>query len=117
MAEQDSTTEQAQESQEKKDWVPGPKAVEDVKDRLLSLAAFAFLGKRAFMEGDYSEGGWEKYLRSIGNVFTPDSLTEAAFEGLLKMACDMWNELFDPKDAVEGQVIDRTVAAPGGGEA
>jgi len=117
MATEHLTTEAPEQNQEKKDWVPGPKAVEDVKDRLLSLAAFAFLGKRAFMEGDYSEEGWEEYLRSIGNVFTPESLTEAAFEGLLKMACDMWNELFDPKDAVEGQVIDRTVAAPGGGEA
>lgn len=60
------------------------------------------------MDGDLSEEGWDEYLKSIGNVFTMDSLREAAFEALLKMACDAWNELYDPKDAVEGQVIDMT---------
>lgn len=107
MAEKDSTT--------KMEWVPGPKTVENVKDRLQAITAFAFLGKKAFMDGDYSEEGWEKYLERIGSPFGIDHLREAAFEALLKMASDAWQELFDPQDAVEGQVIDRTVAAPEGG--
>lgn len=105
------------EVQEKKERVPGPKSVESVKDRLQTIAAFGFLGKKAFMDGDYSEEGWKEYLESIESPFLMDHLREAAFEALLKMASDAWNELFDPKDAVEGQVIDRTVAAPKGGEA
>lgn len=105
------------ENQEKKELVPGPKTVEGVKDRLQTIAAFGFLGKKAFMDGDYSEEGWKKYLESIESPFGMDHLREAAFEALLKMAADAWNELFDPKDAVEGKLIDRTVAAPKGGKA
>jgi hypothetical protein len=104
------------EIQVKKERVPGPKTVEGVKDRLQTIAAFGFLGKKAFMDGDYSEEGWKKYLKSIDSPFDMDHLSEAAFEALLKMAADAWNELFDPQDAVEGELIDRTTAAPGGGE-
>ena len=103
-----------EKTQVKEEQVPGPKSVESIKDRLQTMAAFAFLGKRAFMEGDLTEEGWEKYLESIESPFSVDGIREVAFEALFKMAGDAWTELFDPMDAIEGKPIDRTIAAPEG---
>jgi hypothetical protein len=88
-------------------WTPGPGSVEAVKRRLEMVAAFAFLGKRSLMDGDYGKEGWAKHLSEIDCPFDLESLTEMAFEGLFKMACEAWRELFDPKDAVEGRLIYR----------
>jgi len=109
MAEKDSTTQP---------WGVGPKTIDKARDRLAVMAAFAYLGKKAFMEGDFDDEGWEEYLKSIDSPFNLDHLREAAFEGLLKMACDTWHEINDPLDAVEGKIIDRTKppAAREGGE-
>ena len=116
MAEQDSTTETT--PKEKPKWSAGPKAVGIVKDQLGVIIAFSYLGKRAYMEGDYSAEGWKEYLSKIGSPFGEfelNGIAEMAFEGLLKMACEAWHELNDPADAVEGKHIDRTRPAPEGG--
>jgi len=104
MSLQNSTT----GNDQKKERSPGPATVGKVQDRLETLAAFAYLGKRAYMDGGYDDEGWEKFLSTINSPFAEEHLRERAFEELLKIACEAWTELSFPKDAVEGQLIDRT---------
>jgi len=96
---------EATKNEKKLIFAPGPDTVKMVQDRLTMAAAFAFLGKRAFMDGGMSDEGWEDYLREIGSPFSLDHLAEAAYEGLLKMVGDTWKMLFDPIDAIEGQFL------------
>lgn len=110
MAEKDANTKSAKEKAPKElKWGPGPDTVDKVQDKLGTIIAFAFLGKRAFMDGNYSPERWKQYLREIDSPYGDDfeGLTEMAFEGLLKMACQAWMELCDPEDAIEGPVIQR----------
>ena len=71
------------------------------------------------MDGDLSPEGWNQYFSEIDSPdgqYDRDSLTELAFDGLLRMASEIWQMLNDPDDEVEGQHIDRTQAAAQGGE-
>lgn len=92
----------------------------NAQDRLRLILAFAYLGKRAYMDGNNSEDGWHEYFAEVNSpdgVYGMDGLAEAAFDGLLRMACEVWQMLNEPEDVVEGQHIDRTQApAPAGGE-
>jgi len=115
MAESDSTT-KAPEKQSTSEIVPGPTTVKKVKSRLAILAAFAYLGKRAYMpDGDYTQEGWESFLESIDSPWTEEHLREIAFEALLKIASQAWTELFCPDDIVKGQIFNQAPAQ--GGEA
>lgn len=107
-----------EEAPQKLEWGPGPDTVDKVQDKLGTIIAFAFLGKKAFMDGDYGPGGWEKFLESIGSPYgyNFEGLAELAFEGLLRIACEAWQELDDPQDAIEGQVIQRVPAEEPGGQ-
>lgn len=93
----------------------GPATESAVNEQLEMVMAFAFLGKRAFAD---QEGGrdWTQYLSEIGCPFDQERLVERAFESLLKVACKAWNEMFEPRDSVKGQLIDRTKKAAAGGE-
>lgn len=120
MAEQNSTTITPKKGQEQEpERVPGPETVYEAQDRLRRIIALAYLGKRAFMEGDLSNEGWHQYFSEINcpdGEYDLDSLVEMAFDELLRMTSGVWQMLNDPADAVEGKHIDRTQAAPGGGE-
>lgn len=97
----------------------GPESVYNAQEKLRMIIAFAYLGKRAFMDGHLTNEGWHQYFSEVDcpdGQYDLDSLAEFAFDGLLRMASEVWNMLNDPKDVVEGKVIDRTQAAPGGGE-
>ena len=95
---------------------PGPQTEQAVHDRLEIIAAFAYLGKRALMDGGYTPEGWEIYLKEIDCPLDSERLMEKAFEGLLQLACAAWQMLFNPKDSIQGKVIDRAKAEPTGGE-
>ena len=100
-------------------WSAGPESVYNAQEKLRMIIAFAYLGKRAFMEGDLTNEGWNKYFSEVDcpdGQYDLDSLAEFAFDGLLRMASEVWNMLNEPEDAVEGKVIDRTQPAPEGGE-
>lgn len=120
MAENDSTTINPEKGPEQEPkYVPGPKTVYEAQDRLASIIAFAFLGKRAFMDGDYTEEGWYNYFSRIGCPFGQyelDGLVEMAFDELLRMASEIWQMLNDPADAIKGQPIDRTAPPAGAAE-
>jgi hypothetical protein len=79
-----------------------PKTVEKVRDRLEVLAAFAYLGQRAYMEGGYTAEGWEEYLRSIETPWDEEHMREVAFGELLKIASATWMMLLDPEQVIEG---------------
>lgn len=72
--------------------------------------AVAFLGKRAFTDSHRSVD-WGQYLAEIGCPFDQERLAERAFEVLLKVASNAWNEMFEPRDSVKGELIDRTKKA------
>lgn len=92
----------------------GPATESALNEQLELVMAFAFLGKRAFTEGGED---WAQYLAEIGCPFDEERLIERAFEGLLKVACQAWHEMFEPRDSIKGQLIDRTKkATPGGAE-
>ena len=92
----------------------GPRTEAAVNEQLEMVMAFAYLGKRAFTDAGRD---WDKYLSEIGCPIDEEGLIERAFEGLLQVACTAWNEIFEPRDSVKGQLIDRTPkAAPIGGE-
>lgn len=109
-----------EEAPQEMKWGPGPGTVSKVQEKLRTIIAFAFLGKRAYMEGDYDLKGWNKYFQEIGGPDGQfgdlDGLAEMAFDGLLKMACEAWQELFEPTDAIEGPVIQRVPAEELGGK-
>jgi hypothetical protein len=108
----------------RKELGPGPQTMSRVQEKLGTIIALAFLGKRAYMDGDYDLAGWHHYFREVrcplGQYGDLDDLAEMAFDGLLRIAAEVWQELDDPKDAVEGEVIDRirprTKPEPEGGE-
>ncbi len=100
-----STKPAKEEASKELKWAPGPDTVSKVQDKLGIVIAFAFLGKKAMMDGDYGPGGWKKFLRSIDCPYVEEGLQELAFETLLKIACEAWQDLFDPKDAIEWPVI------------
>jgi hypothetical protein len=92
----------------------GPRTEAAVNEQLEMVMAFAFLGKRAFTDAGRD---WDQYLSKIGCPIDEEGLIERAFEGLLQVACTAWNEMFEPRDSVKGQLIDRTKKeAPAGGE-
>lgn len=90
----------------------GPRTEAAVNEKLEMVMAFAFLGKRAYTDSE----DWEKYLSKIGCPLDEETLIERAFDGLLKVACTAWNEMFEPRDSVKGQLIDRIKKAAAGGE-
>ena len=116
MAENDLTTPRGEQEEpgkpQKETYGFGPATEVAVNEQLEMVMAFAFLGKRAFTEGGED---WAQYLLEIGCPFDQERLIERAFEGLLKVACKAWHEIFEPRDSVKGQLIDRTKkAAPVG---
>lgn len=117
MAEDDLTTPQGEQEAPGKPQTEnygfGPRTEAAVNEQLEMVMAFAYLGKRAYTDSE----DWEKYLSKIGCPLDEETLIERAFEGLLKAACTAWHEMFEPRDSVKGQLIDRIKkAAAAGGE-
>ena len=116
MAEDDLTTPQGEQEEpgkpQNENYGFGPRTEAAVNEQLEMVMAFAFLGKRAFTDPERGED-WEQYLAKIGCPFDQEFLIERAFEGLLQVACTAWNEMFEPRDSVKGQLIDRIKKAGG----
>ena len=117
MAENDITTLQEEQEEPGKpkneNYGFGPRTEAAVNEQLEMVMAFAYLGKRAFTDAGRD---WDQYLSKIGCPIDEQGLIERAFEGLLQVACTAWNEMFEPRDSVKGQLIDRIKKAAAGGE-
>jgi len=85
--------------------VPGEKTVFEVQEKLRTIIAFSYLGKRATMSNSPSPEDWGRYFIEIGCPDGQDTLMELAFDALFRMASEAWQMLSDPEDEVEGHAL------------